>query len=89
MSPKSFTFKLTVPRDPQMAPLVAEVATHAVGYAEMNAAAGADLVKRVGAAIAVAVKAAGQPAIQIVVTGDATTLTVAIDATAVSAAHSA
>ena len=88
MSPKSFTFKLTVPRDPQVSAIVAEVAAHAVTYAGMDAATGADLVVRVGAAVAVAVKAAGPAALQIVDTGDAAALTISIDETMVSASHS-
>lgn len=88
MSPKSFTFKLTVPRDPQVSAIVADVAAHAVSYAGMDAAIGADLVARVGQAMATAAKSAGQPALQIVVTGDAAALSIAIDATTVSANHS-
>jgi hypothetical protein len=89
MSPKSFTFKLTVPRDPQMAAVVADVATHAVGYAELNAAAGADFVARVSAAAAAALGTPGDPALQIVVTSDAAALTFALGAESVSATHAA
>lgn len=89
MAPKSFTFKLTVPRDPQMAAIVADVANHAVGYAELDAATGADFVSRVSAAAAVVLGTPGQPALQIVVTSDATALTFALDAESVSARHAA
>jgi len=87
MSPKSFTFKLTVPRDPHAEPIVASVAGHAVTYAELDAAAGTDFVTRVTAAAAKALSAPGPPSIHIVVTGDATALTFAIDAESVSAKH--
>ncbi len=89
MSPKSFTFKLTVPRDPQVAAIVADVAKHAVGYAGMDAAIGTDFVTRVSAAAATALAAPGQPALLIVVTSDATALAFAVDGASVSANHSA
>jgi phenylpyruvate tautomerase PptA (4-oxalocrotonate tautomerase family) len=87
MSPKSFTFKLTVPRDPHAEPIVAGVAGHAVTYAELDAAAGAEFVTRVTAAAVKALSAPGQPSIHIVVTSDATALSFAIDAVSVSANH--
>ena len=89
MSPKEFTFKLTVPRDPLMVAIVADVAGHAVGYAGMDAAAGADFITRLNAAAVVALAAPGQPALRIVVTGDASSLTFAFDAVSVSADRSA
>ena len=89
MSPKSFTFKLTVPRDPQLAVIVADVANHAVGYAGLDAAAGAGFVARVSAAAAAALQLSGQPALLIVVTSDATALTFAVDAESVSINHAA
>lgn len=50
MSPSSFTFKLTVPNDPEGASIVAVVATHAVEYAKIDAAAGAAFVEGARAA---------------------------------------
>ena len=50
MSPSSFTFKLTVPNDPEGASVVAVVATHAVEYASIDKAAGAAFVERAKAA---------------------------------------
>ena len=88
MSPKEFTFKLTVPRDPRMVTIVADVAGHAVSYAEIEAAAGADVLTRVSAAAEVALKAPGLPALRIVVTGDASSVTFAFDAASVSATRS-
>ena len=87
MSPKSFTFKLTVPRDPHAEPIVAGIAGHAVTYAELDAAAGADFVTRVTAAAAKALLAPGPPSLHIVVTSDATSLSFAIDDELVSAQH--
>ena len=47
MSPSSFTFKLTVPTDPEGVTIVAAVAAHAVEYANLDAAAGAAFIERV------------------------------------------
>lgn len=88
MFPKSFTFKLTVPRDPQVAAIVADVAGHAVGYAGITAEAGADFVARVGAAAATALATSG-PALLIVVTSDSASLTFTLDTTTVSIPHTA
>ena len=89
MSPKSFTFKLTVPRDLEAVSVVSALASHSVTYAGMDADAGADFVARVEAAAARAVQPPGAPPLQVVVTSDAAALTFAIDATPVSAGHSA
>jgi hypothetical protein len=85
MSPKSFTFKLTVPRDPAAVPVVTDVANHAVTYAEMDAAAGAACVGRVTAAATDALKSADPTAsCLIVVTGDAEGLSFTLGADTVS-----
>lgn len=47
MSPSEFTFKLTVPADPEGASVVAVVANHAVEYTNVDTAAGARFVDRV------------------------------------------
>ena len=47
MNPASFTFKLTVPNDPEGVTVVTAVAAHAVNYAQLDAAAGAAFVERV------------------------------------------
>ena len=88
MSPQSFTFKLTVPRDPQVAAIVADVAGHAVGYAGITAEAGADFIARVSAAAAKALAVSG-PALLVVVTSDSASLTFALDAETVSIPHTA
>ncbi len=87
MSPKSFTFKLTVPRDPHAAPIVADVAGHAVTYAGLDAATGADFVTRVMAAADKALAASGQPSLLMVVASDAVALSFAIAAESVSVSH--
>ena len=58
MTPQDFTFKLTVPNDPEGATVVAVVAAHAVEYAGIEGAAGAAFVERVRAAAAKVLKAA-------------------------------
>lgn len=90
MSPKAFTFRLTVPKDPQAVAIVADVASHAVTYAQLSAEAGAGFVERVRAAAASAMQAAGDPAASchIEVTSDAKALTFTIGTESVSAHHS-
>jgi hypothetical protein len=58
MSPSSFTFKLTVPNDPEGVTVVAAVAAHAVEYANLDAAAGAAFVERVREVAKTALKSA-------------------------------
>ena len=58
MTPKSFSFKLTVPHDPEGASIVAVMAAHAVEYAAIEGAAGAAFVERVRAAALPALKGA-------------------------------
>ena len=50
MTPKDFSFKVTLPADPEGAAIVAVVANHAVEYAGFDGAAGAAFVERVRAA---------------------------------------
>ena len=68
MTPEAFTFKLTVPRDPALGAIVADVAAHAVTYAEMDTAAGAVLVRNVVAASAAELRAEGPAYCLIVIT---------------------
>ena len=56
MTPTDFSFKLTVPADPEGATVVALIAGHAVEYAGIDGAAGAAFVERARAA---ALKALG------------------------------
>jgi hypothetical protein len=59
MSPQSFTFKLTVPNDPEGAAVVAVMAAHAVEYAGIEAGKGAAFVERARGAAARALAGAG------------------------------
>jgi hypothetical protein len=58
MSPSAFTFKLTVPNDPALAEMVAEMARHAAEYAQLNGDAAADFAERARGAAVKALKAA-------------------------------
>ena len=49
MTPTTFTFKVTVPRDAQLAEVLRELAEHAVQYAEIDESMGMGFVDRVGA----------------------------------------
>jgi len=68
MTPEAFTFKLTVPRDPALGAIVADVAAHAVTYAEMDTAEGAAFVRNVAAASAAELRAEGPTHCLIVIT---------------------
>lgn len=59
MSPHEFTFKLTVPNDPEGATVVAAMAAHAVDYANIDAAKGAAFVERVRSTAAQALQPGG------------------------------
>ena len=54
MSPSSFTFRLTVPNDPDGIAVLAAVAAHAVEYAQIDAGAAAAFIERVRDAAATA-----------------------------------
>ena len=58
MTPSSFTFRLTVPNDPNQAAIVAEIARHAAEYAELKGAAVDGFVERARGAAVKALKAA-------------------------------
>ena len=85
MTPKDFSFKLTLPADPEGATVVALVAGHAVEYAGFDGAAGAAFVERVRAAALKALKGAdlrhGCPAVIAAANGH---LTVTVGAESVS-----
>lgn len=49
MTPSSFTFTLSLPRDSRLAAVVRDLAQHAVGYAEVDAELGEGFVDRVNA----------------------------------------
>jgi hypothetical protein len=84
MSPQEFTFKLTVPNDPEGATVVAVVAGHAVEYAKIEAAAGSAFVESVRTtATQVLTSAPGHNSLVVFAAGDGQ-LTVSIGATSVS-----
>lgn len=84
MSPSSFTFKLTVPNDPQGASVVAAVAAHAVEYADIDAAARDAFLERVKSAAQQALTPAdGKPSIAVFTAADGQ-LTITIGSQSVS-----
>jgi hypothetical protein len=86
MSPSEFTFKLSVPNDPEGATIAAVMATHAVAYAGINGAAGAAFVERIRASVLEAVKTAPPSAkpTPVVFTGASGQLTVTIGGKSIS-----
>jgi hypothetical protein len=58
MTPSSFTFKLTLPNDPELAPMVADMARHAAEYVKLEGAAAEGFVERARSAAVKALKAA-------------------------------
>jgi hypothetical protein len=84
MSPSEFTFKLTVPNDPEGVHVVAIVANHAVDYTNLDKAAGAKFVERVKAAVAGAMKASSGPNCLVVVAAADGQLTLTIGGQSVS-----
>ena len=78
MSPTSFSFKLTVPNDPEGASIVAIVAAHAVEYASIEASAGAAFVERVRAAALPVLKGAGTEGCIVGITAEQGQLTVTL-----------
>ena len=84
MAPNSFTFKLTVPNDPEGATVLAVVVTHAVEYATIDASAGTAFVERVRAAAVRALKGAtGNASLAVVAAADGQ-LTVTIGGESIS-----
>lgn len=86
MTPQAFTFHLTVPNDPEGATVAAVMATHAVHYAGVDAAAGAAFVERVRDCVLEAVKAAPPSAkpTPVVFTGASGQLTVTVGGKSIS-----
>ena len=85
MTPQAFSFKLTVPTDPDGATVVAVIATHAVEYAQLDAAAGAAFVERARSTAAQALKSAtGKHCLAVIAAADGQ-LTVTIGGQTVSA----
>ena len=84
MSPSEFTFKLTVPADPEGASVVAIVATHAVEYTNIDKAAGAAFVEKLRGFAATALKGSTGPHCLIVFAAGNGQLTVTIGGQSIS-----
>ncbi|HEX8028387.1 MAG TPA: hypothetical protein VF491_08000 [Vicinamibacterales bacterium] len=78
MSPTSFSFKLTVPNDPEGATVVALMAAHAVEYAAIEAAAGEAFVERVRAMALPVLKGGGTDGCHVAFTAEQGRLTVTV-----------
>ena len=78
MTPSSFTFKLTVPNDPDGILVLAAVAAHAVEYANIDAAASAEFIERVRGAARKAMAPSSGPSCLVVFNAADGELTVTI-----------
>ena len=71
MDPSSFSFKLTVPNDPTVVSIVAEMARHAADYAKLEGAAADGFVERArGAAVKALKGAPGHSCLAVFAAGD-------------------
>ena len=59
MSPSAFTFKVSVPNDPDLATVVGELAKHAADYAKLEPGKAAAFVDRAQALAAKAIQSGG------------------------------
>ena len=84
MTPQAFSFKLSVPADPEGANVVAVMVTHAVEYTKVDAAKGAAFVERARAAAAQALTGANGKHCQAVISAANGQLTVTIGGQTVS-----
>jgi hypothetical protein len=85
MSPSDFTFKLTVPADPEGALVVAVVATHAVDYTNLEPSAAKAFVDRARSLAAASLNSATGPHCLVVFAAANGQLTVTIGKETVSA----
>jgi len=72
MSPDSFTFKLSVPNDPDSVAIIGEVARHAADYAKLDGGVAQAFADRARAAAATAVKAGDGSTVVVVAVADGT-----------------
>jgi len=84
MTPQAFKFKLTVPNDPNLAAMVAEVARHAAEYANLDDAAAAGFAERARDAAATALQSASGHHCLLVFTAADGTLSVTIGTETIS-----
>ena len=78
MNPSSFTFKVSVPNDPELATIIADLAQHAAEYANLDAAAVAAFVERARAVVAKSIKPGGTAAVTAVIAAADGKLTVTV-----------
>ena len=83
MSPSSFSFKLTVPNDPDSVTIIGEVAQHAAAYANLEATVADGFAARATAAATKAMQAGGATTL-VVFAGTDGTLTATIGDESVS-----
>jgi hypothetical protein len=83
MSPSAFSFKLSVPNDPDSTEIIGEVAKHAAEYAKLEAGIAQSFADRARAAAAKALKAGGQTSLA-VFAADNGTLTMTMGGESVS-----
>ena len=84
MTPQAFSFKVSVPADPEGATVVAVMVNHAVEYTKIDAAKGAAFVERARAAAAQALKGSGGKHCQAVIAAANGQLTMTIGGQTVS-----
>jgi hypothetical protein len=84
MQPSAFKFKLTVPNDPNLAEVVAEIARHAADYARLDGAAAEGFVARARDAAARALKSTAAHNCLMVFAAADGTLTVTIGSETIS-----
>jgi hypothetical protein len=83
MTPEAFKFKLTVPNDPGLATMVAEVAKHAAEYAKLDEAVAGGFAERARDAAAKALRAPSGHCLMVFTAADGT-LSVTIGAETIS-----
>ena len=84
MTPTAFTFKLTVPNDPEGASIVAIMAAHAVEYAAIDASAGAAFIEKVRAVALTVLKGDDPMECPVVFSAESGRLTVTLDGQSLS-----
>ena len=84
MSPQAFKFKLTVPTDPNLAAVVAEVAKHAADYAKLDGDAADGFAARARDAAARALQSSAGPHCLLVFSAADGTLSVTIGSETIS-----
>lgn len=70
MTPASFTFKLMLPNDPDLAAMVADMARHAAEYVKLEGAAAEGFVERARGAAVKALNAPGQSCLAVFAAAD-------------------